>query len=255
MKNLLEFDYLKELENSVETIIPDDYYMIARLDGNNFHNFTKGMLRPFDPTLRESMADVTRLLMTQFQATYGFTQSDEISLIWKPRKMRNRDEWAEHPRSGRILKLSTLMSSYCTLEFYKLIHHYGNMNQYNGFDCRMYGGDEVVALDSLRFRFIDAASNAYQSVAQFLWSPKRLHKMSVQDIKQAIKDENIDVWQAYGNEAMLGVFFAREEVVTPSETNFTLGGVEMKMLQPAGRTTINRYDGAEMMKRIKNGQL
>lgn len=249
MKNLAEFDYLKEREKSVETTISADQCVIARLDGNNFHNFTKGLKRPFDATFREAMADVTKKLIQQFGATEGFTQSDEITLIWRPRRNRNGLDWVEHPRSGRVLKLSTLMASYCGIEFYKLIHEYHSTKNYNGFDCRIYGGDEVTADDSLRFRFIDAASNAYQSIAQSIWSPKKLQGVSVQDIKNKLRDElKINVWQEYGDDAMLGVWFFKEEVVTTAPVSVfgNEGAITNK------RFRVVRSNGAEMMKRINN---
>lgn len=233
MKNLQEFDYLKELENNVETFISADQYMIARLDGNNFHNFTKGLKRPFDAVLRETMATVTKKLVEQFGATEAFTQSDEITLIWAPRMNRTNTGLVDHPRSGRVLKLSTLMSSYATLEFYKLIHNYKSTN-YNGFDCRLYGGDEKAAIDSKRFRFIDAATNAYQLVAQSLWSQKQLNGVSIQDIKAMLVAYDINVWQAYGEEAMLGVHFYKE------------------LNEETGRNKIVRTDGGEMMKKLKS---
>jgi tRNA(His) 5'-end guanylyltransferase len=250
MKNLAEFDYLKTLEDSVETYIPADQYMVARLDGHGFHNFTKGLTRPFDATLRETMADVTKLLMERFGATESYTQSDEITLIWHPRQNRNGTGWVEHPHSGRVVKLATLMASYCSTEFYKLIQGY-KVTNYNGFDCRVYGGPENVATDSKRFRFIDCATNAYQQVAQSLWSQKQLNGVSVQQIKAMLKERDINVWHAYGDDAMLGVYFYKEEIVVPSSREYELFGHVAKIINRTGRYRIVRSNGAEMMKRIK----
>jgi tRNA(His) 5'-end guanylyltransferase len=233
MKNLIEFDYLKDLEKSVETIVPSDQYLVARLDGNNFHTFTKGLRRPFDATLRETMTDVTKLLMKRFGASLAYQQSDEITLIWEPRLNRTGTAMVEHPRKGRVLKLSTLMSSYCTVEFYKLIHRYKSKS-YNGFDCRMYGTDRQGAMDSLRFRFLDCAVNAYQSVAQSMWSQKRLNGVSVQEIKAMLAEQNINVWQEYGDDAMVGVYFYKEVDET------------------TGRAKIIRGTGVDMIKMIKS---
>lgn len=248
MKNMPEFDYLKQLEAASEQYIPSDTNLIARLDGRAFHTFTRGLKRPFDATLRETMADTTKALMQKFGASEAFTQSDEITLIWRVRENRNSTGLVEHPFSGRTVKLGTLLSSFCTLEFYKLIHHYKSTS-YNGFDCRIYGGDDKVADDSLRFRFIDAAANAYQSVAQSLWSQKQLNGVSVQQIKAKLKDEaKIDPFKEFGEEAMLGVWFFREEVKVQREGCTTFGPITMSI--KTGKTKIVRSNGAEMMKSI-----
>jgi tRNA(His) 5'-end guanylyltransferase len=192
--------------------------------------------------------------MEKFGATEAFTQSDEITLIWKPRMNRNETALVPHPHKGRVAKLCSLMSSHCSVEFYKLIHQYHD-GRYDGFDCRIYGGSEKTATDSLRFRFIDAACNAYQQVAQSIWSPKRLHGMSVQDIKTALREEVlINPFEAYGDDAMLGVWFYKEDITTTSSP-MELWGKEAVMIQRTGRQRIVRSNGAEMMKRIKENAL
>ena len=237
MKNLVEFDNLKVLEAEYEFRVSKDQYVVARLDGHGFSKFTKGLKKPFDATLREAMADTTKALQNKFGATYAYTQSDEISLIWEPRMDRNGKGLVEPPHSGRVVKLASLMSSYCSLEFYKLINQYKDKN-YNGFDCRVYGCDKVEAFDSLRFRMIDCATNAYQSIAQSKWSQKQLNGVSVQEIKRKLREEvGIDPFKEYGDDAMLGVYFYKE------------------MNEETGRAQIIRSNGGEMMKRIKEMNL
>lgn len=246
MKQLAEFDYLKKLEQDSEQLIPSNESLVARLDGRAFHTFTRGLRRPFDPTLREVMADTAEALMDEFGATEAFMQSDEITLIWRPRQNRNGTGLVDHPFSGRTVKLSTVLASYCSVEFYKMIHRYKDTS-YNGFDCRIYSGTEKVADDSLRFRFIDCATNAYQSVAQSMWSQKELNGVSVQEIKARLKELNINPFEKYGEESMLGVWLFKKEVDVQSE-GFTFFGYPATMSVKTGRTKIVRSNGAEMMK-------
>jgi len=236
MKNLEEFDYLKELEDSVETYIPSDKYVIARLDGHGFSKFTKGCIKPFDTHLKEAMVETTIGLMVKFRPTVAYQQSDEITLIWSPRMDRNNKGLIEHPHSGRVVKLATLMSSYCSLTFAETFK-YTSGTSYTGFDARVYGGDVKAAIDSLRFRFIDAASNAYQQVAQSMWSQKELQGVSVQQIKTKLSEAGVDVWKTFGAENMLGTFFFK--VPDPVTT----------------RGVIVTSDGAEMMKQINTGDI
>lgn len=61
-------------------------YMVARLDGRGFTRFTKEVMdyqRPFDPRFRDVMvATVKHLMQCDLRVIYGYTQSDEISLLF-----------------------------------------------------------------------------------------------------------------------------------------------------------------------------
>jgi tRNA(His) guanylyltransferase len=56
--------------------------VIARLDGRSFHSFTNGLGRPFDERLSNLMVNVTNFLVEGSNACIGYTQSDEISLVF-----------------------------------------------------------------------------------------------------------------------------------------------------------------------------
>lgn len=75
-------DWCKWLEKnfSPEQMIPT-LPVIIRFDGNNFHNWTKGLNRPFDAGLTNLMIETTKFLVQETNAVVGYTQSDEITLI------------------------------------------------------------------------------------------------------------------------------------------------------------------------------
>ncbi|KKL92895.1 hypothetical protein LCGC14_1880070, partial [marine sediment metagenome] len=54
----------------------------ARLDGRSFSRFTKGFNRPYDKRMSEAMIDTTKYLVEETNALIGYSQSDEISLVW-----------------------------------------------------------------------------------------------------------------------------------------------------------------------------
>jgi tRNAHis guanylyltransferase len=56
--------------------------VMARIDGRCFSSFTRGMRRPYDPTMSEAMIDTTVQLVKETNACMGYTQSDEITLAW-----------------------------------------------------------------------------------------------------------------------------------------------------------------------------
>src|SRR5260221_4016554 len=61
-------------------------FMVARIDGSGFTRLTKEVHRfesPFDLRFRDMMLDTTEHLMEcGFRIVYGYTQSDEISLLF-----------------------------------------------------------------------------------------------------------------------------------------------------------------------------
>lgn len=62
--------------------------LVVRLDGRNFTRLTKERVdfeKPFDARFRDLMADTTEHLMgCGFRVIYGYTESDEISLLFHP---------------------------------------------------------------------------------------------------------------------------------------------------------------------------
>jgi len=54
----------------------------ARIDGRAFSSLTRGMKRPFDPRMTSAMVGTASHLVRETQARIGYTQSDEINLVW-----------------------------------------------------------------------------------------------------------------------------------------------------------------------------
>ena len=56
--------------------------VIIRLDGKAFHTFTKGLKKPFDNILIETMQETAKYLCENIQGCkIAYTQSDEITLL------------------------------------------------------------------------------------------------------------------------------------------------------------------------------
>jgi len=86
----MKFDDLDQKMRLYETandafIIPG-IYIVARIDGRSFTRLTKethAFEASFDSTFRDIMVETTKHLMdTGINVTYGYTQSDEISLLF-----------------------------------------------------------------------------------------------------------------------------------------------------------------------------
>ena len=83
-----DFDkQMRVYEESLDQCIIPEMYIAARLDGRSFTRLTKEVCKfeaPFDPVFRDMMVGTTKHLMEKsgFQILYGYTQSDEISLLF-----------------------------------------------------------------------------------------------------------------------------------------------------------------------------
>ena len=96
----------------------------ARLDGRSFSRFTSGFQKPFDTRMTETMTDTTKILVEQTNATIGYTQSDEISLVWIPTE--NGDTWFDR----KIAKMTSVLAGMATAAFIKsMIQHFENTQE------------------------------------------------------------------------------------------------------------------------------
>src|SRR5690606_23998115 len=80
--------------------------ILARLDGRAFHTFTRGMARPYDPRMSRCMIETARFLVEEMHALVGYTQSDEITLVWYVDSASR----AEYPFGGRYQKLASVLA-------------------------------------------------------------------------------------------------------------------------------------------------
>ena len=79
---------MRVYEQSLDQVILPETYMVARLDGRGFTRLTKEICKfeaPFDERFRDLMVNTVEALMDcGFRISYGFTESDEISLLFVP---------------------------------------------------------------------------------------------------------------------------------------------------------------------------
>lgn len=80
---------MRRFETSLDQTILPELYLAVRIDGRNFTKLTKETCKfeaPFDIRFRDAMIDTVKHLMEcGFRIVYGYTQSDEISLLFHPK--------------------------------------------------------------------------------------------------------------------------------------------------------------------------
>jgi tRNA(His) 5'-end guanylyltransferase len=160
-------DWCKWLERnfSPEVMIPT-LPVIIRIDGNNFHNWTKGLKRPFDEDLNKLMTETTKFLVKETNAIVGYTQSDEITLI-----LYSSDRKSSIYNDGKKQKILSKLTGNCVNFFNeKRKELLPNHNKIANFDCRIYQTPTLHdATVQLLWREIDASRNSVQMLAQSLF--------------------------------------------------------------------------------------
>ena len=169
--------------------------VIARLDGRSFHNFTRGLERPYDKHLSATMIDTAAHLVAQTGARCGYTQSDEITLVWLSDTIGG-----EMFFDGKLQKMVSILAADCTLYFNRLV---ADRLPYKAsarpmFDCRVFQVPaEYEAANCLIWREKDAVRNSISMAAHHYFSPAQCHKKSGSDMQEMLfRDRGIN-WNDY----------------------------------------------------------
>lgn len=134
---------------SDRTVLPG-MYMVARIDGKNFTRLTKELHdfeKPFDERFRDYMVETVKHLMnTGFNIIYGYTESDEISLLF---------HIDDNTYGRKLRKLISILAGEASAKFSLLL---GSVAV---FDCRISEfPNSALVLDYFRWRNEDAHRNA-----------------------------------------------------------------------------------------------
>lgn len=184
--------------------------VLARIDGRAFHSFTKGLNRPYDKNLLKLMQETTKFLVDHTAALVGYTQSDEISLLWLAQTYKSDIFF-----SGKVSKMVSNLSSLTTYFFNKEIPKYlpSKMDRPALFDARVFNvPNKTEACNYLIWREKDAVRNSIQMLGQANYSQKELHRLTCKDIKQKLLEEKNISWEVLPSSFKRGSYFCKEQV-------------------------------------------
>lgn len=171
-------DFFKKLESEYRQVITESH-LIVRLDGKCFSSFTKGLIKPFDEDLMNLFKLTVTYLAEKYNATLGYSQSDEISLYWNI-----SESTREHIFGGKCTKINSILASDCTLFFNQnlktyLPKSYSSKNPL--FDCRCFGLESEYVNKYFRWRQRDCYKNAITLIASKYYSHKELLGKNTQE--------------------------------------------------------------------------
>ena len=193
-----------------------------RIDGKAFHTFTKGFHKPFDEILIKSMQETMKYLCENIQGcVFGYTQSDEITLLLIDYQRLNSDAWFDY----EVQKMCSIAASMATLAFnkyfaenvndFRLSMHYDdegylNKDEYNAFgaygkatskgamfDARVFNIPKEEVANLIYWRQLDATRNSIQMVGQANFSHKQLQGKSCAMIQDMLMTEKGINWNDF----------------------------------------------------------
>lgn len=141
---------MRVYETSHDRCVLPNMYIVARIDGRSFTKLTKEVHKfkaPFDERFRDLMIETVKHLMNcGFNVIYGYTESDEISLLF------NHNETAF---SRKTRKFISILAGEASAIFSSLL---GGVA---AFDCRLSElPNKKLVEDYFRWRNEDAHRNA-----------------------------------------------------------------------------------------------
>ena len=170
--------------------------LLARLDGRSFHTFTRGLQRPYDQRLSDCMIETTKFLVEETHAKVGYTQSDEISLVWHIPV----DSTSEFMFDGRIQKLTSILSGLASVKFMKLIMENipEKADKVPVFDCRVWQvPTKELAADAFLWRELDATKNSISMAAHAYFSHKSLQGLNGSEKQELLWSQKGINWNDY----------------------------------------------------------
>ena len=206
-----------------------------RIDGKAFHTFTRGFRKPFDEVLGNSMVKTMEYLCQNIQGcVFGYTQSDEITLILIDYQTFETDAWFDY----EIQQICSISASMATMAFnkyfrdeiyrrydiedymmyaeeysqeeQKLLDAYCNALRKGAmFDARCFNIPKEEVTNLVYWRQLDATRNSIQMVGQANFSHNELQGCSCNVIQDMLHEQRGINWNDFPTRWKRGVAWTK----------------------------------------------
>lgn len=219
-------DRMKGYENISRAYLTRRVPVIIRLDGKAFHTFTRGLDKPFDKSLMKIMQLTMHYLCSNIQGcVFGYTQSDEITLVLTDYATIKTDAWFGY----NVQKMASVSASMATMEFNRLFRkEFEDMvlewtpdrkdlttfedrlamlkdKQFKAcFDARCFSIPVDEVCNCLIWRQQDATRNSIEAVGQANFSHKQLMGKSCNEIQDMLFKEKGVNWNDFPTDCKRG---------------------------------------------------
>lgn len=213
MKNDDFGDRMKAYESAFTSMKLDPtQFMCVRIDGRGFSKYTRPFTKPFDGRVTNAMVTTTKALVKETHASVGYTQSDEITLIYAPTE-------GERIFGGKVSKINSVFASMATAHFN---HHItGADDRHAYFDCRVWQvPTDVEASNVLLWRVQDARKNSISSYFRWNVGHAEMQNLNGEQMKNLLSlrdndwEDLLNVWKygTYVKPVIRETFLDQEEL-------------------------------------------
>ena len=203
-----------------------------RIDGKAFHTFTRGFQKPFDEVLMKSMQETMQYLCENIQGcVFGYTQSDEITLILVDYKKLTSSAWFDY----EVQKMCSVSASMATMAFNKsfaknvtekIVEYHSSLvpqcvemqqemekyfdilqaaaNKGAMFDARCFNIPKEEVTNLVYWRQLDAARNSVQMVGQANFSHAELQNKTCSNIQDMLMLQKGINWNDFPTDCKRG---------------------------------------------------
>lgn len=220
-------DRMKGYERVPKTLLVRRTPVIIRLDGKAFHTFTRGFNKPYDIVLSNAMIRTMEHLCRNIQGcVFGYTQSDEITLVLVDYKTIKTSAWFDN----EVQKMCSVSASMATASFNKFFtdevdRFYESMEEYEPgdflgkyrisvpsktmgiydaycraldktamFDARCFNIPKEEVCNCLIWRQQDATRNSIEMLGRAYFSDKELFKKNCSNIQDMLMEKHNVNW-------------------------------------------------------------
>lgn len=211
-------DRMKEYERVPRHLLTRRVPVIIRVDGKAFHTFTRGMRKPFDKILMDTMQNTMKFLCENIQGcVFGYSQSDGITLVLTDYATVSTDAWFGY----NVQKMTSVAASMATQRFnnffsnevasqiqefsevkspkedYEYLLMLSDKNYTAMFDARVFSIPKEEVCNCLIWRQQDATRNSIEAVGQANFSHRELCGKSCKDIQEMLWSQRNINWNDF----------------------------------------------------------
>jgi tRNA(His) 5'-end guanylyltransferase len=185
-------DRFKRMELVTEGWLQRRTPVVIRIDGKAFHSWTKGLEKPYDERLKIVMSTTLQALCDEIQnCVFGYSQSDEISLLLIDYKKLETEQWFD----GNVQKIASVAASMATGFFNNYANIYLPLKRKVAFfDARVFNVPKEDVNNYFLWRQKDATRNSIQMYGQSLIKHKNMQGLNNSQIQEKLFSEHNLNW-------------------------------------------------------------
>lgn len=218
--------------------------VILRIDGRAFHTFTRDFYKPYDRLLMDTMQETMKEICANIggNCVFGYTQSDEISILLIDYKRFNSSAWFDN----NLQKLCSISASMATLYFNKIFarnvdafendvnqpgwneqeinYNYDLLDKYKQaiieggmFDTRAFNIPKEEVCNYFYWRQVDAVRNSIEMAGFANFTPEEMHKKTQSQVQEMLFSQKGINWNEYPADCKQGACTYRREFKSTDE--------------------------------------